>query len=169
MQRDEVDLRCEVESAVEQMGALADSCACQVTLNLWDGPAPILGEPARLRQLVHILLSNALEHGGSEVSVTVSLGPVPEGWELSVRDDGPGIPVEEERAVFERFYRGARSARKDSNAGTGLGLPIAQSIVIAHGGRIWSERPKGGGAWLRIILPGLDENHQVAGVRTAGS
>jgi signal transduction histidine kinase len=91
-------------------------------------PMVVSGDAAALRRLVLILVVNAKTHGAGAVTVSVSDG------RLVVADEGPGVPAGLEEAVFERFFRGdpARSAA----GGVGLGLAIARSIVMAHGGTI---------------------------------
>ena len=64
---------------------------------------------------------------------------------VSVRDHGPGVPLEQQRLIFEKFGR----ARRRHKPGTGLGLFIARSIAEAHGGSVRVESPQGGGATLR--------------------
>lgn len=71
---------------------------------------------------------------------------------FSVQDDGPGIPLEEQGKLFERFYRG--NVGRDSEAsGTGLGLAIAQEIVSRHGGEIVVDSQPGAGSAFTVWLP----------------
>ena len=73
--------------------------------------------------------------------------------EISVSDDGPGIPVADRERIFVRFHRVER-ARDRQTGGTGLGLAIARAIVEAHGGRIWADDAPEGGARITFRLPG---------------
>jgi two-component system, OmpR family, sensor kinase len=109
----------------------------------------IAGDEDAIRQLIWILLDNALRHARSRVSVTLST----EGeWaRLTVADDGPGIDAAERERVFERFYR---SDRARAGQGAGLGLSIARWIVEQHHGRILAgEGQEGGGAAMYVDLP----------------
>ena len=111
--------------------------------------ATIAGDEDAIRQLIWILLDNALRHARSRVTVTLST----EGeWaRLTVADDGPGIDASEREKVFERFYR---SDRARSGQGAGLGLSIARWIVEQHHGRILAgEGQEGGGAAIYVDLP----------------
>ncbi|HXD82707.1 MAG TPA: HAMP domain-containing sensor histidine kinase [Candidatus Acidoferrum sp.] len=113
--------------------------------------ATIAGDEDAIRQLVWILLDNALRHSRSRVSVILST----EGdWtRLTVADDGPGIDAAEREKVFERFYR---SDRARSGQGAGLGLSIARWIVEQHGGRILAgEGQEGGGAAMYVDIPAV--------------
>ncbi|MHB8612887.1 MAG: sensor histidine kinase [Candidatus Dormibacteraceae bacterium] len=110
----------------------------------------IAGDEDAIRQLVWILLDNAMRHSRSRVSATLSN----EGeWaRLTVGDDGPGIPVGERERVFERFYR---SDRARTGQGAGLGLSIARWIVEQHRGRILAGDGPDGGAAMYVDLPVL--------------
>jgi signal transduction histidine kinase len=68
-----------------------------------------------------------------------------------VEDNGPGIPQEEQKMVFEKFYRGKASANQVP--GTGLGLAISKSVVEKHGGKIWVESKPGKGSKFCFALP----------------
>ncbi|MGK2852232.1 MAG: hybrid sensor histidine kinase/response regulator [Candidatus Limnocylindrales bacterium] len=112
-------------------------------------PAEIQGDPARLRQLVMILVDNAIRHApdGGHVSATVRVdGP---SATLVVDDDGPGIAQDDQPRVFDRFYRAAGAP----GGGTGLGLAIAAWIVDRHGGRIEAANGPSGGARFTVRLP----------------
>jgi signal transduction histidine kinase len=106
-------------------------------------------DPDRLRQLLVILVDNALRHGEPGGIVEVRADEVDLDLRLEVSDRGPGIPIEQHGKVFEPFYRldGSRSG-----SGTGLGLAIARWIVNAHGGTI-KLIDNGPGLMVRILLP----------------
>jgi signal transduction histidine kinase len=107
------------------------------------------------------LLENAFRFTPPNGHVTV-LAMHREGWcEVSVEDDGPGIPHEHLPLVFERFYRIDPSRSRD-DGGTGLGLAIARSIVEAHGGRIWAESEPGRGARFTFSLPSPGDTRPAA-------
>lgn len=118
-------------------------------------PAPISGDPMRLRQLVTILVDNAIRHSPAGSTVTVLVRPeagVPlfplGGALLKVDDQGLGIKESDLPRIFERFWR----ADDAPAGGTGLGLAIATWIVDQHGGSIGAlNRPEGGaGFWVRL-------------------
>ena len=112
-------------------------------------PAEVTGDPARLRQLVVILVDNAIRHApdGGEVALVVRADG--QDATLVVDDDGAGIRPEDLSRVFDRFYR-APGATGD---GTGLGLAIAAWIVERHGGRIAASQRPTGGARFTVRIP----------------
>jgi len=70
---------------------------------------------------------------------------------ISVADRGPGIPAEEQRRIFEKYYRGKHG--RGHLTGMGMGLPIARQVVEAHNGRVWVESQPGEGATFSFTLP----------------
>lgn len=116
-------------------------------------PCVVRGVPARLDRAIANLLDNAAKWSPLWAEVTVTLDA---GGELSVRDRGPGIAQQDLPHVFERFYRapGARGM-----PGSGLGLAIVRQVAELHGGGVTAEAAPGGGALLRLSLPGegIDE------------
>ncbi|HEX2075391.1 MAG TPA: HAMP domain-containing sensor histidine kinase [Geodermatophilus sp.] len=119
----------------------------------------VLGDEARLRQVVGNLVTNVLVHTPVLARVTVSLsdelgGPEDEGGVvvLRVADEGPGMAAEDAERVFERFYRADPSRAREAG-GTGLGLAIVASLVAAHGGTVDLTTAPGDGATFTVRLP----------------
>jgi two-component system, OmpR family, phosphate regulon sensor histidine kinase PhoR len=111
----------------------------------------------RLQQVLFNLVDKAIKYGRSEGTVVVSARQVEPGRiEVSVRDDGPGIPPEAIERVFERFYRVDR-ARSREQGGTGLGLSIVKHIVQLHGGEVWARSEPGQGTTFFFSLVGPEE------------
>lgn len=112
-------------------------------------PAVVSGDPARLRQLVMILVDNAIRHSPADGRVGVEVRADGSGVSLTVEDNGPGIRPEDLPHLFERFYR----AHGAPGGGTGLGLAIAAWIVDRHGGEIEVANRAEGGARFVVHLP----------------
>ena len=124
------------------------------------GPAPVLGDEAKLRQVVGNLVGNALRYTpeGSPIELAVGVRGTGGGERsvIEVRDHGPGISEEDAAKVFERFYR-ADTSRTRETGGSGLGLAIVAAIVGSHGGTVRVEKTDGGGATLVVSLPRRDD------------
>ena len=108
-------------------------------------------DPARLEQAVLILIDNAVKYGRADGGIQLTAQEHDGRLLLSVRDDGPGIPADDLPHIFERFYRVDRT-RARSSGGAGLGLAIANSIVLAHGGQIDVDSVVGRGTTMTISL-----------------
>ena len=112
-------------------------------------PAAVTGDPVRLRQLVAILVDNAIRHSPAGGEVRVAVRADGRSTDLSVEDQGPGIRPEDLPRVFDRFWRAPGAPA----GGTGLGLAIAQWIVERHGGRISVVNRAEAGARFNVQLP----------------
>jgi len=148
LDREPVDL---ADVAVEAVGPLTAMAAGRgVTLVADPLPAEVDGDELRLRQLVKILVDNAVAHTPAGGRVTVRVRAEGKEAALTVEDDGPGIREADLPQVFDRFWR----ADDAPAGGTGLGLAIAAWIVERHGGRIGvANRPTGGASFeARIPL-----------------
>lgn len=108
------------------------------------------GDLGALSRLIRNLLDNAARYADDEIVVAASA--VGSTVTVTVDDDGPGVPADQRRRVFERFGR-ADESRARATGGTGLGLAISQAIVEAHGGEIVVGDSPLGGARLRVTLP----------------
>lgn len=115
-------------------------------------PVRVMGDADRLKQLLVILVDNAIKYTRPPGKVVLELKRVGDGARVTIRDTGVGIPAEALPHVFERFYR-ADPARSRDPGGTGLGLPIASWIAVQHGGTIELESTLGKGTTVIVTLP----------------
>jgi signal transduction histidine kinase len=112
-------------------------------------PAPVIGDPARLRQLVTVLLDNAIRHGPAGGEVRLTVRRTADRATLVVEDEGSGIREADLPRVFDRFWR----ASDAPSGGAGLGLAIAKLIAEQHAGEIRAGNRPNGGARFEVILP----------------
>ena len=124
----------------------------QVALAVDAVPTQVLGDPDRLRQLVTILVDNAIRHSPSGRTVTVRVSRNGRRAVLAVEDEGPGIRAEDLPHLFERFWR----APSAPEGGSGLGLAIAAWIVAAHEGHISAANRPDGGARFEVDLVAIE-------------
>lgn len=119
-------------------------------------PAVVLGDAARLAQVLRNLVGNAVQHTPPDAVVTVRVVPGADRHRVVVADTGPGIPADQLPHVFERFWRGDPGRpRHAGSAGSGLGTAIAQSLVESHGGRITVASSPDAGTAFTVDLPAL--------------
>ena len=114
-------------------------------------PLTVLADRQRLEQVLVNLLDNAVKYTPAGGRVTVAAEADGDMVKISVRDDGPGIPLHEQTRIFERFYR-LDAGRSRDQGGTGLGLAIVKHIVQLHGGTVWVESVPGQGACFTFTL-----------------
>ena len=125
---------------------------CSICCTSGDVPVPVPGNEKRLHQVVFNLLSNAVKYSNEDGHIFIKLETSHSHVLLTVEDQGTGISKEELPFVFERFYR-TDSSRTRKTGGAGIGLAIAKSIVLAHGGKIWAESEEGKGSRFFLSLP----------------
>jgi signal transduction histidine kinase len=123
--------------------------AKQVTLLVDPQPAPTIGDPTRLRQLVTVLIDNAIRHSPDGGSVRIIVRRAGDLVTIAVEDQGKGIRPEDLPRVFDRFWR----APDAPSGGTGLGLAIAKWIAERHGGTISAGNRPESGARFEVDLP----------------
>jgi len=150
--RTETDIPGLVQRVVEQFQPHAATSNRQINVILPQTPTTTVNaDPGRIEQILGNLLTNALRHTPEGGQITVAVQPSPAHVQISVRDTGPGIPVESLPHLFERFYRGDRS-RSRMEGGTGLGLSIARRLAEAHGGSLEAGNHRDGGAVFTLTL-----------------
>ncbi|HEY2043072.1 MAG TPA: HAMP domain-containing sensor histidine kinase [Jatrophihabitans sp.] len=155
LRHDEVDLsRIAIDSVADAGVAGPDH---RWSLELGDEPVVVVGDEDRLHQVIANLLTNARIHTPAGTAVVVQVTQTDGGGaELTVTDDGPGIPADLLPRVRERFVRGD-TARSAVRGGSGLGLAIAAAVVAAHRG-VLDIQSKPGHTRIAIRLPGHDQH-----------
>ena len=141
-----------IQVAIDQCQTIASARKIEVAVA--DSPdANVLGDPEQLTMAIHNLIENAINYSpeNTKVSVTTSLedGIV----QVSVTDQGIGIPESDQARIFERFYR-VDPARSRETGGTGLGLSIVKHVATNHGGevKVWSSPNVGSTFALRLPI-----------------
>lgn len=147
------DLAPLIGDVVRTMRAQTKGFGQRLSERLEPGLPQVSGEPARIRQVLVNLLTNAHEYSPEGASIDVRAAAVDADWvEVSVSDDGPGIPADQLERIFERFTRGDAGLTQRVG-GTGLGLAISKSLVELHGGTIAATSTVGAGSTFSFRLP----------------
>ena len=152
LERKRVDLLALATDAVHDAQSIAPQR--RIRVEVFDGPGTpeVVGDEARLRQVLSNLMANALQHTPEGTGVTVRVGTDEDDTVVEVCDEGPGMGPEDAQRIFERFYR-ADASRTRASGGTGLGLSIVDSLVYAHGGSVSVTTGPGQGCRFQVKMP----------------
>jgi signal transduction histidine kinase len=147
-----LDLRALILDVCQEYATLAEAEHISLTWNV--SAAYVEGSDEQLRMLFSNLVDNAIKYGPARGEVSVSVGCSNSFVKISVHDQGGGIPMDECKHIFERFYR-MRKAARDGSTGSGLGLAIAQAIAHRHKGSIRVTSDLETGTEFVVTLPRL--------------
>jgi signal transduction histidine kinase len=149
---DAIDLRELIAHAVQTTGEAFRERGATVTVAQPDAVPVLHADRDRLLQVLINLLSNAAKFvPAGQGRVTVTLAADARAARIEVQDNGPGVPLDQQQLVFEKFRQGGDAANRPQ--GTGLGLPISRQIVEHFGGRMWLRSTPGQGACFGFELP----------------
>lgn len=148
LQKEPIEIATLINETVTPFRAQADSAGVQLTTEIAPTLPVLTLDPARIRQVLENLLSNALRYTSRGGTIRVEAARTSErAVSISISDTGAGIPPQDLPHIFERFFKAADSG------GSGLGLAIAKNLVAAHGGEIFAESELGKGTTIRFTLP----------------
>lgn len=145
------DLADTTQRVVRMSNSVAKTKNIQIK-NLSRSCVPMFGDENKIRQLLNILLDNAIKYSPEDTKIEVTVSSSEHMAEIKVKDQGIGIAPAELKKIFERFYR-VDKARSRSTGGFGLGLAIAKMIVERHHGEIKVSSEPGKGSTFKIFLP----------------
>jgi signal transduction histidine kinase len=140
-----------VEAVSRDAASLAEPRSIRIACRTAPQGVVVLGDHGRLRQMLLILIDNAIRYSPSMSEVAVAVEQDGGRAVVSVSDQGIGIPEADQPHVFDRYYRGSNA--EPVADGSGLGLPMAKAIVEAHGGEISIASVEGRGTTVRVALP----------------
>jgi signal transduction histidine kinase len=147
LQKDPTDVVELVRDVVRRMHVEAERKSVSLTVSAAQDSVVSDLDPVRIQEVLTNLLANAIRHTPADRTVTVDVSRTSDGAVVTVADTGEGIAPEDVARIFDRFYKGAKSA------GSGLGLTIAKGIVVAHDGRITASSEPGRGTAVTFTLP----------------
>lgn len=151
MESKPVDLEDVVESAVASARAAGPDH--QVSFAPTGEEFFALGDEARIHQVVANLLANARAHTPAGTQIEVSISRDSDGIRIAVADNGPGLSIDDQQKIFERFYRADPSRVRVDGEGSGLGLSIVDAVMKAHGGSVTVVSELGKGATFTLFFP----------------
>ena len=122
----------------------------EITLEVAPGTGPVFLDAVEIDQVVANLVENAIRASPPGTPVSVTMAVTDGELRVAVEDHGTGLPPGPPERLFDPFVRGEGARER---VGSGLGLAVARGLVLAHGGRIWAENRRGGGARFEFALP----------------
>ena len=147
------DVRTVVSDVVQSAEQAPSGNGRRFVVDLPTEPLDAEADRDKLRQILANLVDNAIKFSPNGGTVTVAARANGEVAEVRVVDEGIGIPEEEQRRIFTKFFRGDAMTRDPATGGTGLGLFIAHGLVSAMGGRMWVDSREGAGSSFAFELP----------------
>lgn len=147
-----LDLGALLQRAADAHRPRLQAAGLELELSLPQVRLPLLGDEARLLQLLDNLLENSRRYTDAPGLVRVGVQPRQDAFVVNLHDSAPGLPAELLPRLFERFFR-AEGSRSRDTGGAGLGLAICRNIVQAHGGHIDAQASGLGGVWIQVTLP----------------
>jgi len=152
MRKDPVHIEELISSVVDALRPMAESKQQTVQMEVASGLPPLRADSQKIHQVITNLLHNAICYTPEKGNIFIEAKAVEKGTQVSVSDNGIGIPREDLPRIFERFYRVDKGRSRDLG-GTGLGLSIVKHIVEAHGGTVSVESKPGRGSRFSFFLP----------------
>ena len=151
MKHEPVDMSALTVEVIHQLTPAAENRGQRLESSIEQG-LQLLGDKSRLNQILYNLTDNAIKYSPDGGRIFVSLGQEGDGLVWRVRDNGVGIPPEDQEHIFERFYR-VDKARSRETGGTGLGLSIVKQLVSMHGGTITVRSEPNRGSEFKVVFP----------------
>jgi len=149
--RESVRLESILQYSLDMFGSLITQKNIHLERNIAPELPSLRANPIRIRQMLDNLIGNAIKYTPKEGTIRVRIRTEDHQLIFEINDTGPGIPLDEQTRIFEKFYRASNVL--DGPKGTGLGLAIVKSIVESHQGRVWVESKIGQGATFIVVLP----------------
>lgn len=151
LRRVSTDVTAFLHGCVDELHAWSEQLEKRIVVESAQSLAPLAIDIALMRRVIINLLSNALKHTPAGTAITVGAAASEDGARLWIHDDGPGIPLDQQRDLFER-WSGAKTENTHQSS-TGLGLTFCKLAVETHGGTIQVDSAPGSGTTFTITLP----------------
>ena len=149
--RELVQLESVFQYSFEMLESLITQKNLRTEKNIASNLPALRANPIRIRQMLDNLLGNAVKYTPKDGTIRVRIHTEDRQLILEISDTGPGIPMDEQSRIFEKFYRASNVL--ENSKGSGLGLAIVKSIVESHQGRVWVESTLGYGSTFIVVLP----------------
>lgn len=141
-----------IKEVTEEISPVIRSRGIELVSKINNNIPETVGDPERIKMVIENLINNSIKYSFNRGKIEIKLYKEGESIIFSVKDNGAGIPIEQQSRVFEKFFR-SDNAVKYQTEGTGLGLYIAKSIIDQSGGEIWFDSVENSGSIFSFSLP----------------
>jgi signal transduction histidine kinase len=152
LRKKEVDFKKIVEDLISQFKFYAIASNVEIRFHPEDNLPTVFIDPSQVKLIVENLIDNAIRYTKEKGSVEIRLEKKEKYVLFSIKDSGVGIPEEDKKYIFQKFFR-AENILREQTRGSGLGLFVVKSIVENSGGKIWFESKEGKGTIFYFTLP----------------
>ncbi|MFZ1043270.1 MAG: ATP-binding protein [Anaerolineales bacterium] len=152
--RESVQLENVLQSSLDMLGSLITKKNLQLEKDISSNLPALHANPIRIRQMLDNLIGNAIKYTPKGGTIRISIRAEDRQLIFEISDTGPGIPLNEQFRIFEKFYRASNVL--NGPKGSGLGLAIVKSIVENHQGRVWVKSTLGNGSTFMVVLPAYE-------------
>ncbi|MBW8002153.1 MAG: PAS domain S-box protein [Planctomycetes bacterium] len=140
-----------IASVIEESSAIIEKQTLNIQFNPGQIAEQVTLDVEKIKQVIRNLLSNAIKYSPENGTITIQVNKTEESIQVSLSDQGHGIPADELEDVFDKFVQSSKTST--GAGGTGLGLAICQNIIDGHNGRIWADNTNEGGALFTFEIP----------------
>jgi signal transduction histidine kinase len=151
LKMEEFDLRNESEHVLERFSYFVENEGFEITLSS-EGETGLIGDKLKISQAIYNLVNNAINYSLDDKRIEIKMEGNLDEVKFSIKDYGQGIHKEEQDYIWERYYRGGKSHTRQKT-GSGIGLSLVKTIVLAHKGHVGVESSPGEGSIFWFILP----------------
>lgn len=152
LKREKVDFVAMVKGAIKEYNSLLKSKNVRLVLKEKKRLPKFWGDPEKIRLVLDNLIGNAIKYISQRGKIEIEIGKIQGFAVFSIKDNGVGIPLEQQKHIFDKFFR-SDNAVKYQTDGTGLGLFISKNIVEQSGGKIWFESKEEVGSIFSFSIP----------------
>jgi signal transduction histidine kinase len=152
LKKDKIDLFVIVDGIIRMLDPLIKAKNLQISFQKFPERCQMIGDAEKVKLAVENLISNAVKYTRNSGKIEIEIKKDGDKFVFNVKDNGVGIPENQQKHVFEKFFR-SDNVVKYQTEGTGLGLYIAKNIIEQSGGKIWFESEENKGTTFSIALP----------------
>lgn len=152
LKKEKISLKDLTERTIKEMGIFSKASNVEIKLEVKGNPPQIISDPFQIKLVIENLLDNAIRYIKGRGKVVIKLEKKKENIYFEIKDNGVGVPKDDQKYLFQRFFRSSNILKQQTD-GSGLGLYITKSIIKKSGGKIGFQSQEGVGSTFWFMLP----------------